>query len=94
MTFISSFEIIKVVFPEPYFFLWIPASIYEAGAVIPDGAKTFFAKRTTTLINGTANLLNNEPKHPPEGIILEIWALENFISVDMFFSTAFLNLVV
>ena len=44
----------------------------EATAVIPDGAKTYFAKGTATLINGTATLLNNEPKYLPEGIILNI----------------------
>ena len=47
-----------------------------------------------TFINGPANLLNNKPKYPPDEIILDIWVLENFISVDLFFSTAFLNLVV
>ena len=35
MLFVSSFEIIKVVVPEPYFF-WIPALIAEAVAVIPN----------------------------------------------------------
>ena len=51
MSFISSFEIIKAVVrgvedegrPEPCFFL-ISASIAEAAAVIPNGAKIFFAK--------------------------------------------------
>ena len=52
MSFISLFEIIKVVVhgaedkgrPEPCIFFWIPASIAEAAAVIPNRAKTFFAK--------------------------------------------------
>ena len=43
---------------------WIPASIDEAAAVIPNGAKTFFAKETPTFTN--ANLLNNDPKNPPD----------------------------
>ena len=38
------------------------SSFAEASAVIPNGAKTFFNKGTTTLINGPANLLNNNPK--------------------------------
>ena len=38
MSFISSFEIIKVFVPEPCIFFWIPASIAEAAAVIPNGA--------------------------------------------------------
>ena len=44
MSFISSFEIIKVVVPEPWIFFWIPASIDETVAVIPNGAKIFFPK--------------------------------------------------
>ena len=48
-----------------YFFL-IPAPIAEAGAVIFNGAKTFFAKRIATSISGLANLLINDPKNPPD----------------------------
>ena len=40
---ISSFKNIKVVVLESFFFL-IPASIAEAAAVIPNGAKTFLLK--------------------------------------------------
>ena len=34
--------------------------------IIPDGAKIFFAKGTAILINGPANLLNKDPKNPPD----------------------------
>ena len=45
MIFISSFEIIKIVVPEPCFlFFGIPALIAEAAAVILNGAKTFLLK--------------------------------------------------
>ena len=44
----------------------IPASIADAAAVIPNGAKTFFAKGISIFINGPANLLNNYPKNPPD----------------------------
>ena len=54
------------------YFFWIPASIAEATAVIPNGAKTFFAKGIATFINGPANLLNNDPKNPPHWFILDI----------------------
>ena len=37
----------------------------EAAAVIPNGAKIFFAKETATFINGHARLLNNDPKNSP-----------------------------
>ena len=53
-----------------YFFL-IPASIAEAAATVPNGAKTCFAKRIGTFINGPTNLRNNDPKNPPDWITLE-----------------------
>ena len=51
ISFISPFEIIKVVVPESCIFLWIPASIAEVAAVIPNGAKTFFSKGIATLMD-------------------------------------------
>ena len=74
MSFISSFEIIIAVVPEPWVFLWILESIPEAAAVIPNDAKIFLPK-DTTFINGPGNLLNNGPKIPQGSIILEIWDL-------------------
>ena len=58
--------------PRTMYFFWIPASIAQAAAVVPNGAKIFFAKGTAIFINGPANLLNNDPKNPPNWIILEI----------------------
>ena len=46
-----------------------------------------------TFINGPANLLNNDAKNPPDWIILEIWALESFKSVDILLLKAFLSFV-
>ena len=66
MSFISSFEIIKVVVPEPSIFFWISAPIAEAAPVIPNKAKTTSAKGITAFINGPANILNNDPKNPPD----------------------------
>ena len=43
------------------FFFRIPASNAEAAAVIPNGAKTSFAKGIANFINGPANLLNKAP---------------------------------
>ena len=54
------------------YFFWISAPIAEAAVVITNGGKTFFAKGIATFINGPANLLNNDPKNPPDWIILEI----------------------
>ena len=75
------------------YFFWIPASIVEAAAIIPNGAKRFFAKGIATFIYGPANLLNNDAKNPPDWIILEIWALESFKSVDILLLKAFLTFV-
>ena len=75
-----------------YFFSWIPASIAEAVVVIPNGAKTFFAKGIAVFINGPANLVNNDPKNPPDWVILEIGTLESFKSVDILLLKHFLLL--
>ena len=57
---------------QKHVFFSIPASIAEAAVVIPNGAKIFFAKGIAIFINRPANLLNNDPKNPPDWIILEI----------------------
>ena len=69
MSFISSFEVIEVVVPEPSVFFWIPKSFAGAAAVIPNGAKKFFAKGIATFSNGPANLLNCDLKNPPDRIL-------------------------
>ena len=70
ISFISSFEIIKVVFPELNIFLCIPASAADAAAVSPKGIKilldngliTFFINRNPLFNNGPSDL----PKNPPD----------------------------
>ena len=52
-------------------FFWILASTAEAAAVIPNGAKKFFAKAIAIFSNGPANLLNLDPKNLPDWIILK-----------------------
>ena len=91
MLFISLFEIIKVVFPEPWIFFWFPASITEAAGVIPIGAKICLAKGNANFISEPANLLNSAPKNPPDWIILEIWALESVKLVYILLLNAFLS---
>ena len=68
MQFISSFQIIKVIVPEPCILFYVHASIAEAAAIIP-----IFANGTANFFNGPAILLNNEPKNPPNWIILDTW---------------------
>ena len=63
MSFISLFEIIKLLFQiHAFFCFWIPAAIAEAGTVISNGAKIFCAKGTAT----ATTLPNNDPKNPPD----------------------------
>ena len=50
ISFISSLEIIKVVFPDPNIFLCIPASAANAAAVNPKGSKTLLADGLITLM--------------------------------------------
>ena len=45
------------------YFFKIPVSIAKAAAIIPNEAKTFFAKGIATFINGPAILLNNDAKN-------------------------------
>ena len=53
MSFISSFEIIKVVVPDPNIFLCIPASAADAAAVNPKVIKTLLANGLITFfVNG------------------------------------------
>ena len=52
--------------------------------------KHIFAKGIATFIKGLANLLNNDPKNPPDLIILEIWALESFKLDEILLLNAFL----
>ena len=48
------------------YFPLILASIAETAAVIPNGAKIYFANGTATFINGPTILLNNAPKNSPD----------------------------
>ena len=70
MSFISSFEIIKVVVPDPNIFLCIPASAADAAAVYPKGIKTLLANSLITFfINGNPFFSNGPsylPRNPPD----------------------------
>ena len=57
---------------------------------IPNEAKTFYVEEIATFINGPANLLKNDPRNPPDWIILDIWTLESFKSVDILLLNLFL----
>ena len=64
MSFISSFEIIKVV-PDPNIFSCIPASAADAAAVNPEGIKTLLANGLITFfINGNPVISNGASNLP------------------------------
>ena len=74
----------------PIFFLCIPASTAAAAAAVnPKGIKTLLVNGLITLfINGNpvfSSGANNLPKNPPDWIILEIWALGSFKSVENYY---------
>ena len=75
MSFISSFETIKVVVPDLNIFLCIPASAADAAAVNPNGIKTLLANGLIIFfINGNpvfSNAPKSLPRNPPDYIILD-----------------------
>ena len=69
MSFISSFQIIKVAVAEPSIFFCIPASAADATAVNPNGIKTLLANGLITFfINGNP-VFNNGPRNLPKKIL-------------------------
>ena len=62
MSFISSFEITKVVAPEPCIFFLIPASAADAAAVNPNGIKTLLAYGLITFFINSNPVFNNGPR--------------------------------
>ena len=82
ISFISSLEIIKAVFPERNIFLCIPASAADAVAVNPKGIKTLLANGLITFFINDNPVFNNGPsnllKNPPDWIILEILSFRKF----------------
>ena len=62
---ISSFDIIRVVVPEPSIFLCIPASIADADAVNLNGIKTLLANGLSTFFISGKPVFNNGPRSLP-----------------------------
>ena len=59
MSFISSFNIISVVVPEPKTFLCIPASASDSAAVNSNGIKTLLANGLITFFTNGNTAFNN-----------------------------------
>ena len=98
ISFISFFEIINVLLPDPETFFWIAISVADA-AVNPNGLKTllvngfsrFFIKGKPVFSNGPRTL-ENGPKNLPECLILCNWDFEYFILAEESFAKALRSL--
>ena len=62
MSFISSFEVIKVVVPKPSIFFCIPASAADAAAITPNRIKTLLANGLITFFVNGNPVFNNGPR--------------------------------
>ena len=65
MSFISSFDIISVVVPDPKIFLCIPASAADAAAVNPKGIKTLLANGLITFFISGNPVFSYGPRSLP-----------------------------
>ena len=62
ISFISLFEIINVVVPNPNIFLWIAALVADTAVVDPNVIKTILAYGLSTFFNKANLFFNNGPK--------------------------------
>ena len=89
MSFISAFDFISVVVPDPQMFLFIPASAADAATVNPNGIKTLLANDLTTFFMNGSPLFNNGPRslprNPPDFMILDNWVFDNLMPVGQLF---------
>ena len=65
MSSISSFDIIRVVVPDPKIFLCIPASSADATAVNPNGTKKHLAKGLIKFFISGKPVFSNGPRSLP-----------------------------
>ena len=92
MSSISSFDIIRVIVPEPKTFLFIHASAADTAAVNPNGIKKFLGKGLIIFFIKGNPVFNNEPRrlprNPPDCIILDNRVFKNLMSADELFAKA------
>ena len=67
ISFISSFEIINVVVPDPKIFLWIVASV-PAAAVNSNSIKTLLANGLSRFFIKGNSVFSNDPKSLPKNL--------------------------
>ena len=83
MSFISWFEVVHVVNPDPKIFLWIAAFVADAATGNPNGIKMILANGLRAfLVNGNPIFINDSgglPKNPSNSFVLCNWVVDNFI---------------
>ena len=66
--------------------LWIPISVANAGAVNPNGIKTFLANGLNTFFINDKPAFTNGPRsltrNPPDCTILDSWFFNSFTLAD------------
>ena len=74
-SFMSLFDIISVVYPDPNIFLCIPASAADAAGVSPKGIYTLLANGVITFFIDGNPVFNKGPsnlrRNPPDSIIFD-----------------------
>ena len=92
ISFISSFEIINVLVPDPKCFLWTAAFVADAAGVNPNRIETLLANGLSTCPIKSNPVLSNGakilPKNPPDYRILYNWVFDNFNLADEPFAEA------
>ena len=86
ISFISSFEIISVVIPDPKILFWIAASVADTDAVNPNGIKTILANGLSILLIKGEPIFSSGPKSLPENLpdspILDNYFFVSFILAE------------
>ena len=82
MSFVSSFDIVSAVVPDPKIFLCILASAPAAAAVYPDRIKTLLAYCLITVFIDGKPVFSRGSRSLPDCIILNNRVFDSLISVD------------
>ena len=90
--FISSFEIINVVIPDPNSFSWIASLVANAAAVYSNVIKTLLGVSSTFSKPVFTNGCKILPANPPDSHFLCNWVFEDSILADEIFPKALRNL--
>ena len=87
ISFISGFEIVNVVIPDPKTFIWVAASVADADATVnSNGTKILLPNEISTFLVKSKpdfyNCLKSLPKHSPDSPILWNWVFDHFVLAE------------